>query len=67
MRSTRLAFALALAFTSPAVFAQTNLYWGDVHLHSNISTDAYATGNRTVTPDMAYRFARGLPIVHPTL
>jgi hypothetical protein len=65
MRLSRL--ALAFALTSSCAFAQTNLYWGDVHLHSNISTDAYATGNRTVTPDMSYRFARGLPIVHPTL
>ncbi len=63
----RLALAIAVAGTSAAAVAQTNLYWGDVHLHSNISTDAYATGNRTVTPDMSYRFARGFPIVHPTL
>ena len=44
---------------------QTHLYWGDVHLHSNYSLDAYATGNKTVTPDDAYRFARGIPIQAP--
>ena len=45
--------------------SQTHLYWGDVHLHSNYSLDAYATGNTTVTPDLAYRFARGIPIKRP--
>jgi Protein of unknown function (DUF3604) len=44
---------------------QTHLYWGDVHTHSNYSIDAYATGNKSVTPDLAYRFARGIPITHP--
>ena len=46
---------------------QTHLYWGDVHLHSNYSIDAYATGNMSVTPDLAYRYARGIPITHPSL
>ena len=40
---------------------QTHLYWGDLHLHTNYSIDAYATGNLGVTPDMAYRFAGGSP------
>jgi len=47
--------------------AETHLYWGDVHLHSNYSWDAYGTGNVSVTPDQAYRFARGLPVIHPAL
>ena len=46
---------------------QTNVYWGDVHLHSNYSWDAYGTGNLTLSPDQAYRFARGLPVIHPNL
>lgn len=50
-----------------AATAETQLFWGDVHLHSNYSTDAYATGNTTVTPDQAYRFARGIPVLHPAL
>ena len=45
----------------------TEVYWGDLHLHSNFSLDAYATGNTSVTPDMAYRFARGIPIEEPGL
>jgi hypothetical protein len=47
--------------------AEPQLLWGDVHVHSNYSIDAYGTGNVSVTPDMAYRFARGLPIMHPSL
>ena len=50
-----------------AAAAETQLYFGDVHLHSSYSTDAYATGNTTVTPDQAYRFARGIPVLHPAL
>lgn len=36
-----------------------NLYWGDTHVHSRRSMDAYTMGNVTVPPEMAYRFARG--------
>ena len=37
----------------------TNLYWGDTHVHSSWSADAGSYGNRLLTPDQAYRFARG--------
>ena len=36
-----------------------NLYWGDTHLHTNLSYDAYNTGNKRLGPEEAYRFARG--------
>ena len=35
------------------------VYWGDLHVHSSWSVDAGNTGNVRVTPDLAYRFARG--------
>jgi hypothetical protein len=57
---------LAALGISIAAAEDTHLYWGDVHLHSNYSVDAYGTGNTSVTPDMAYRYARGIPILHPT-
>jgi hypothetical protein len=47
--------------------AQTNLYWGDLHVHTNFSLDAYGVANTYITPDEAYRFARGIPIYHETL
>ena len=34
------------------------VYWGDTHLHTNLSMDAYIYGNR-LGPDEAYRFAKG--------
>ncbi|UCF65993.1 MAG: DUF3604 domain-containing protein [bacterium] len=36
----------------------TNVYWGDTHLHTGMSMDAGAFGCR-LTPEDAYRFARG--------
>ena len=36
----------------------TDVYWGDTHLHTDISMDAGAFGNR-LGLDEAYRFARG--------
>jgi hypothetical protein len=57
---------LAALCASAAAAQDTHVYWGDVHLHSNYSIDAYATGNTSVTPDMAYRYARGIPILHPS-
>jgi hypothetical protein len=59
-------FAATLGATATGA-QERHLYWGDLHLHSNYSIDAYATGNVGVTPDMAYRFARGIPIANPNL
>jgi hypothetical protein len=56
--------ALTLCFS--VVSAQeTNLYWGDTHLHSSYSPDAYLMQNRSADPDTAYRYAKGYPVIHP--
>ncbi len=46
---------------SPAVRAPSpkQLFWGDTHLHTNLSPDAAAGGNRSFDHDAAYRVARG--------
>jgi len=41
------------------------LLWGDTHLHSTYSSDAFTNGNLTATPDTAYRYAKGIPVEHP--
>ena len=41
------------------------LLWGDTHLHTNRSVDAYFLENRSADADTAYRFAKGEPVVHP--
>lgn len=50
---------------SPYVTTQypMNVYWGDTHLHTNLSTETYAAGyeygNERLSSDEAYRAARG--------
>ena len=43
----------------------TQLLWGDTHLHTSFSADAYVGGNATGDPEAAYRWAKGYPVVHP--
>jgi hypothetical protein len=42
-----------------------NVYFGEQHLHTSSSADAFAFGTRT-GPDDAYRFAKGEPITLAT-
>lgn len=45
---------------------QRNLYWGDLHVHTDLSFDAYGWEVRN-GPEDAYRFARGESIPLPPL
>ncbi len=44
---------------------RTRLLFGDTHLHTSYSFDAYLNKNQTADPDTAYRWAKGLPVIHP--
>ena len=64
--STQHWLVYASALLSPLALAQpTQLFWGDTHLHTSWSVDAWSNGNYTADPDTAYRFAKGLPVLHP--
>ena len=39
------------------------VYFGDLHLHSNMSPDAFAMGNLALSQADAYRFARGEEVI----
>ena len=54
--------AMAGASDAPA---ERHLLWGDTHLHTSYSFDAFLNGNRTADPETAYRYARGYPVIHP--
>ena len=36
-----------------------NVYFGDTHLHTSLSFDAFGDGNTSKSPEEAYRFAKG--------
>ncbi len=43
----------------------SRVFWGDTHLHTSYSPDAFLMRNSTADPDTAYRWAKGLPVIHP--
>ncbi|MEH6586561.1 MAG: DUF3604 domain-containing protein [Halioglobus sp.] len=54
-----------LVATAVSAAPDKQLLWGDTHLHTNNSFDAITIGNKTIDPAAAYRYARGLPVIHP--
>jgi len=49
--------------TRPAI---ERVFWGDLHLHSNLSPDAYIFENRMLGPSEAYQFAAGESVLSST-
>lgn len=68
MKSLKETLALSVSagvlLGSSAMAADTQLLWGDTHLHTSLSFDAYLNRNMSADPDTAYRYAKGLPIVN---
>jgi hypothetical protein len=42
-----------------------NVYFGQTHIHTSWSMDAYTIGNTLTGPAESYEFALGMPIKHP--
>ena len=59
-------FALPWLLGDPGSADPRRLLWGDTHLHSSNSFDAFLNNNHSADPDTAYRYAKGLPVVHPS-
>ena len=70
---TCLCFALLVSVSLTHAESESNnsaptersAYFGDLHIHTMYSFDAF-TGNVRTTPDDAYRYAKGEPIGHPS-
>jgi Protein of unknown function (DUF3604) len=70
MKLSRVAFSLLLVFTGVAAEAQEknpdrNAYFGETHLHTSWSGDAWLLGDRLTTPADAYKYMKGQPIKSP--
>ena len=50
---------------SPSPNPDKNAYFGDLHIHTSNSFDAYTFGTLS-DPEMAYKYAQGESIPHPT-
>jgi len=63
-----LGFAQAdsVASESNAIYQEpTQVLFGDTHLHTSYSFDAFLNKNHSADPDTAYRYAKGMPVIHP--
>src|SRR5262245_20894382 len=71
--SSRLFFGAALALAVQAVPpsaraagpADRHAFFGETHVHTSWSLDAFALGNMLADPGDAYRYFKGDPIKHP--
>src|SRR5438093_12166843 len=69
-RAATLYAALTLSSLAASVFAQEknpdrNAYFGDEHIHTSWSVDAWLMGNRLTGPDEARKYAQRETIKHP--
>src|SRR5262245_45523059 len=63
-----LAVAAVLLSASPLLAQKNperNAYFGETHVHTSWSLDAFSMGNTLTTPADAYKYFKGEPIKHP--
>jgi len=65
LASTLMIAVASLAAADDKSAASTQVYFGDTHLHSSYSFDAFLNNNHSADPDTAYRWAKGQPVIHP--
>jgi Protein of unknown function (DUF3604) len=66
---TRIVLMIGILATASAVAAgknpQRDAYFGETHIHTSWSVDAWVIGNRLTGPDDALKYAQGETIKHP--
>ena len=55
----------AFAQMSPEKNPERNAYFGESHVHTSWSLDAFSIGNTITNPGDAYKYFKGEPIKHP--
>ena len=50
---------------APQPNPERNAYFGETHIHTSWSVDAWVMGNRITGPGEAYKYAQGETIKHP--
>lgn len=56
---------VTVSLATGALAQERNLYWCDTHLHTTNSPDNFFLGNSTgAGPDLAYRYAKGVPVTN---
>ena len=56
---------ISSSYERPKPNPEKNVYFGDLHVHTSNSFDAYTFGT-LASPSDAYRYAQGEAILHPT-
>ncbi len=55
----------ALAEIAQPKNPERNVYYGETHVHTSWSFDAFAFGDRVTGPETFYRYALGNSVSHP--
>ena len=65
MNRIALLVGITLLSISGDARAADRLLWGDTHLHTSNSFDAFLNQNKSADPNTAYLYAKGAPVIHP--